>query len=187
MKTRKVLKHAQLVSEVLSQLASRFKPTVLNIKKAIDTLIEREYLKRQEDNYESLEYIAWLLTVKAIRFFLMGIFLSVFSVPIALWIRCWFVYWGSSLGCCELLVLHVINLIQISAIDSSHLYCHYVNESLRMHIVSEIPHFVLREKATMKEAANALFNSMRFRNYRSALSPLNCFAFDCFSQLMRWQ
>ncbi|KAI6192410.1 CULLIN-2 domain-containing protein [Aphelenchoides bicaudatus] len=58
MKTRKVLKHAQLVSEVLSQLASRFKPTVLNIKKAIDTLIEREYLKRQEDNYESLEYIA---------------------------------------------------------------------------------------------------------------------------------
>jgi len=58
MKTRKVLKHAQLVAEVLSQLASRFNPKIPLIKKSIDTLIEREYLKRSTDDHELIEYIA---------------------------------------------------------------------------------------------------------------------------------
>jgi cullin 1 len=58
MKTRKALKHPQLVSEVLSQLASRFCPKIQLIKKSIDILIEREYLKRRGDDYETIEYIA---------------------------------------------------------------------------------------------------------------------------------
>lgn len=58
MKTRKVLKHAQLVAEVLSQLASRFSLKIPLIKKSIDVLIEREYLKRQEHDHEIIEYIA---------------------------------------------------------------------------------------------------------------------------------
>jgi cullin 1 len=58
MKTRKVLKHSQLVAEVLSQLAARFNPKIPLIKKSIDVLIEREYLKRQDNDHESIEYIA---------------------------------------------------------------------------------------------------------------------------------
>lgn len=58
MKTRKVLKHSQLVGEVLSQLNTRFVAKVPIIKKSIDTLIEREYLKRQENDHETIEYIA---------------------------------------------------------------------------------------------------------------------------------
>jgi len=58
MKTRKVLKHSLLISEVLSQLTSRFNPKVPLIKKSIEALIEREYLKRTADDHELLEYIS---------------------------------------------------------------------------------------------------------------------------------
>lgn len=49
MKQRKSLSHTELMTEIIQQLMSRFKPDLPMVKKKIESLIEREYLERVED------------------------------------------------------------------------------------------------------------------------------------------
>jgi len=56
MKSRKKMKHVQLVQETISQIKARFTPKIPDIKKSIDQLIEKEYLERIEG--DELGYLA---------------------------------------------------------------------------------------------------------------------------------
>merc|ERR1712150_146681 len=58
MKSRKQLNHNQLVTEVVEQLNKRFQPSPLIIKKRIEGLIEREYMKRAEHDRKLYIYLA---------------------------------------------------------------------------------------------------------------------------------
>lgn len=55
---RKKLSHVNLMNEVLTQLAARFVPDVNMVKKRIESLIDREYLERLEDEPAIYGYIA---------------------------------------------------------------------------------------------------------------------------------
>lgn len=58
MKSRKQLNHNQLVSEVVEQLNKRFQPSPIIIKKRIEGLIEREYMKRSDHDRKMYIYLA---------------------------------------------------------------------------------------------------------------------------------
>ena len=58
MQTRKQLQHNELIAEVTRQLSARFTPTPPFIKKRIESLIEREFLERSNENWKKYKYLA---------------------------------------------------------------------------------------------------------------------------------
>jgi len=56
MKDRKTLEHSQLIAEVVQQLSPKFRPEVSDIKLRIESLIDREFLAR--NNERTYEYLA---------------------------------------------------------------------------------------------------------------------------------
>jgi len=58
MKARKVLPHAQLMAEVSQQLMHLFQPDPRQIKQRIEDLIQREYMKRDEEQSNVYHYLA---------------------------------------------------------------------------------------------------------------------------------
>ncbi|KAK1284556.1 Cullin-3B [Acorus calamus] len=58
MKSRRVLDHNNIVTEVTKQLQSRFLPNPVVIKKRIESLIEREFLERDKVDRKMYRYLA---------------------------------------------------------------------------------------------------------------------------------
>jgi cullin 1 len=58
MKSRKVLRHHELVVECVEQLENMFKPDIRAIKKRIEDLITRDYLERDKENLSMIRYLA---------------------------------------------------------------------------------------------------------------------------------
>ncbi|ETO24401.1 hypothetical protein RFI_12758 [Reticulomyxa filosa] len=57
MKARKTLEHNQLVTEVVHQIQAKFNPNPQFIKQRIASLIEREYLKRDDHDRKIYHYL----------------------------------------------------------------------------------------------------------------------------------
>lgn len=58
MKSRKLLRHTQLIQEILSQSKARFAPSITMIKKVIETLIDKQYIERTANSGDEYSYIA---------------------------------------------------------------------------------------------------------------------------------
>lgn len=58
MKSRKVLQHNDVITEVTRQLSYRFNPPPAAIKRRIESLIEREYIERDSSDRNLYRYIA---------------------------------------------------------------------------------------------------------------------------------
>lgn len=57
MKSRQTLSHNLLVKEVIDQAKTRFNPSVAMIKKCIEQLLEKQYIKRTKDK-DKYVYVA---------------------------------------------------------------------------------------------------------------------------------
>ncbi|TFK40615.1 Cullin [Crucibulum laeve] len=58
MKARKTMKNQPLIQEVIAQISHRFAPKIPDIKKAIDTLLEKEYIERVDGTRDTFAYVA---------------------------------------------------------------------------------------------------------------------------------
>jgi cullin 3 len=58
MKSRKILEHNNIIAEVTKQLQALFLPNPVVIKKRIESLIEREFLERDEVDRKIYRYLA---------------------------------------------------------------------------------------------------------------------------------
>lgn len=58
MKSRKTLRHHELVQETIKQLTPRYTPSLPEVKKRIDELIALEYMERDELDRKVYKYIA---------------------------------------------------------------------------------------------------------------------------------
>lgn len=58
MKSRQKLTHNELIEELFKQLQNRFEPLMAVIKRRIEDLIDKEYLKRDEQAFNLYHYIA---------------------------------------------------------------------------------------------------------------------------------
>ncbi|WPK26825.1 hypothetical protein PUMCH_004187 [Australozyma saopauloensis] len=58
MKSRQTLSHNELIEELLKQLQNRFEPLMTVIKRRIEDLIDKEYLKRDDLEHSVYHYIA---------------------------------------------------------------------------------------------------------------------------------
>ena len=58
MKARRTLDHHSIVTEVTRQLSSRFMPNPTVIKKRIESLIEREFIERDQTDRKLYRYLA---------------------------------------------------------------------------------------------------------------------------------
>ena len=58
MKARKTMSNQALIQEVISQISTRFMPKIPDIKKAIDVLLEKEYMERVDGTKNMFAYVA---------------------------------------------------------------------------------------------------------------------------------
>ena len=58
MKSRRVLTHAQLVSEVIDQAKSRFSPDIQMIDNCLDQLLDKQYIGKSKENKDTFVYVA---------------------------------------------------------------------------------------------------------------------------------
>jgi len=58
MKSRKKIRHAELVAQVIEQTKNRGTLDMADIKKNIDKLIEKDYMEREEGSRDVYNYVA---------------------------------------------------------------------------------------------------------------------------------
>ncbi|KAJ8593851.1 winged helix DNA-binding domain-containing protein [Rhizopogon salebrosus TDB-379] len=58
MKAHKTMKKQPLIQEVISQISQRFAPKIPDIKKAIDMLLEKEYIERVDGTRDAFAHVA---------------------------------------------------------------------------------------------------------------------------------